>query len=112
MLSGKNDKEVIRGMSDTFKSRNPNSLTRSVAGKGLEVFLAQENTNPTALKKALIKLFVKGKETQNISSTDNYDEIHNSYNQKYMVSMIQNYITKLIRMYRQKKLENNNSITQ
>ncbi len=112
LLSGKNDKEVIRGMSDTFKSRNPNSLTRSVAGKGLEVFLAQENTNPTALKKALIKLFVKGKETQNISSTDNYDEIHNSYNQKYMVSMIQNYITKLIRMYRQKKLENNNSITQ
>lgn len=109
LLSGKNDKEIIRGMSDTFKSRNPNSLTRSVAGKGLELFLAQENTNLTVLKKTLIKMFVKNKEQNLFSNPDFYENIHNNENRKYMISMIQNYVTKLIRLYRQKKMETVNA---
>lgn len=106
MLSGKSDKEIVRGMADTFKSRNPNSLTRTVVAKGLEQFLAEERTNPNTLKRFLIKMFVR-KRSENMLTPpllhSRYLEGENS--RKLIGDMIQNYINKLIRLYKLKKSE-------
>lgn len=100
LLIGKGDPDIIDGMNDTFKNRNPNSVTRTVIGKGLELFLAQEQTEPDLLKRALIKIFVRKKHAVCVN-TDLNETIGNPANRKYLVAMIQNYITKLSKLHKQ-----------
>lgn len=100
LLIGKGDPDIIDGMNDTFKNRNPNSVTRTVIGKGLELFLAQEQTEPGALKRALIKIFVRKKNAVG-SNTDLNETIGNPANRKYLVAMIQNYIAKISKLHKQ-----------
>lgn len=100
LLTAKGDPDIINGMNDTFKNRNPNSLSRTVVGKGLELFLAQEQTEPSVLKRALIKIFVRKKNAVS-TDTDLQETIGNPANRKYLIAMIQNYIAKLSRLHRQ-----------
>lgn len=100
LLIGKGDPDIIDGMNDTFKNRNPNSVTRTVIGKGLELFLAQKQTEPDLLKRALIKIFVRKKHAVCVN-TDLNETIGNPANRKYLVAMIQNYITKLSKLHKQ-----------
>lgn len=100
LLTGKGDPDIIDGMNDTFKNRTPNSLSRTVVGKGLELFLAQEQTEPSVLKRALIKIFIRKKNAVS-SNTDLNETIGNPANRKYLITMIQNYIAKLSRLHKQ-----------
>ena len=100
LLTGKGDPDIIDGMNDTFKNRNPNTVSRTVVGKGLELFLAQEQTEPSVLKRALIKIFIRKKNAVN-AHTDLNETIGNPANRKYLIAMIQNYIAKLSRLHKQ-----------
>lgn len=100
LLIGKGDPDIIDGMNDTFRNRTPNSLTRTVIGKGLELFLAQEQTEPNLLKRALIKIFVRKKNAVS-ANTDLNETIGNPANRKYLVAMIQNHIAKLSKLHKQ-----------
>ncbi len=95
ILSGKMDKEIVKGTAETFHSRNPNSLTRSVVAKGLELFLTQKQAAPDQLKKALIKIFVKRKNTKPVLDRDSLRALENPQNRPYIVRMMQIFIQKL-----------------
>ena len=95
ILSGKMDKEIVQGTAETFRTRNPNSLTRSVVAKGLELFLTQKQATPDQLKKALIKIFVKKKNALPVLDRDIMTALENPENRMQIVKMMQIYIQKL-----------------
>ena len=95
ILSGKMDKEIVQGTAETFRARNPNSLTRSVVAKGLELFLTQKQATPDQLKKALIKIFVKRKNAIPVLDRDIMTALENPENRTQIVKMMQIYIQKL-----------------
>lgn len=95
ILSGKMDKEIVKGTAETFRSRNPNSLTRSVVAKGLELFLTQKQATPEQLKKALIKIFIKKKNAVPITNYNTTLALEKSENRILIVKMIHMYIQKL-----------------
>ena len=95
ILSGKMDKEIVKGTAETFRSRNPNSLTRSVVAKGLELFLTQKQATSIQLKKALVKIFVKKKNALPVLDRDIMTALENPSNRIQIARMMQIYIQKL-----------------
>lgn len=95
ILSGKMNQDIVKGTAETFRSRNPNSLTRSVVAKGLELFLTQKQATPDQLKKALIKVFVKKKNAVPVLDRDILSALETPENRPYIVKMMQIFIQKL-----------------
>ena len=98
LLSGKMDKEVVKGITDGIKAKNPDSVTRGIAAKAVSSFLTQKTAEPNIFKKALIRMFVKKKNALGTAKQTINETIENADTRKKLVNYIKGYIDKMARL--------------
>lgn len=98
LLSGKMDKEIVKGITDSIKAKNPDSVSRGIIAKSVSSFLTQKTTEPNIFKKALIRMFVKKKNPIQTAQQTINEAIENSDTRKKLVNYIKGYIDKIERL--------------